>query len=391
MGAFGEIVGAARNFACTMYKHSPGVLIPNPISDVLVMAWDELCDPGQPNEPTLPGLPPPPAPPFQGGQCRCTRYRVVYRLYEIANSGEANRLTGYSVFGEVLGIRKRISGSNWVVEILCRGEASGTCLPSPVWVTSYDTPLNPAIGYRIKRVVIEQVQVEGGGPNNCGNPVPSYPAPEDDPPPNGFTSPPVNITLNNGTDIVVNFNLKPPSPDLPVVSPPPIVVNVNNPSINFPVSFDFNGDVNVGTPTVPPVDLPPEIKDKIDDINDGLDDLKKDWDHKFNPKAYEDDPDVEKKEEPIEGGEKEDDVPSLLGVTVTLTKLPDKAQYGSPTVYFAGWVTFKLQNGYTPREQINFEQSFFLAPPGATGYGVTLTNGSEGDIKVYSAVAEQGN
>jgi hypothetical protein len=114
--------------------------------------------------------------------------------------------------------------------------------------------------------------------------------------------------------------------------------------------------------------------------------LKDDYEFDSNPPLYADNDDVSSSPRPP-ATEGDEDVDNLLGVLVTLTKNPQDMQMGSPPIFFAGWLTFKAQGGYEVRHPIHFEQSYFPASEGATGYAYTFTKGAEGSIVAYSKKA----
>jgi hypothetical protein len=90
--------------------------------------------------------------------------------------------------------------------------------------------------------------------------------------------------------------------------------------------------------------------------------------------------DVVKPEEPKQGGN-----PKIQAVTIVLTQLPVKRQWGGdnqgniPDKEIAGWFEWKYAGyGYSPLQQINFQKSTFVRPPNVSGYAYTLTNHAKG-------------
>lgn len=388
VGLFEQITDSARNFACALHKSKPGALIPNPIDDGLEMAWDKLCgDP--PRDPA--NLPPPPSIPFKGGQCAGVLYSVTV---------DATQERG--ILAQGLGFIN-IPGPIHSIEPLSIPTNGGT--EGAIRIRYADTSQTKTFtncnsgggGIFCGFTSVQNIRIarQDGLADNCGDPPKSYP-PTSPPPPDGFNSPLTPIVLNNTNVINVTFNLKPPLPlPLPGV-PPVIVVNVKSPDLNFPIEFNFNGEINIGGSS-PPVTLPPDIVDRltriedkvnnsgdtVTNINNNFNDYRKDYDYLISPPGLKDDPSTKKK--PIAEGDKgEDDVEGLVGVLVELTKLPDKAQFGTPNIYFAGWFSYFLQGGYEERRQINYEKSYFTAPPGAVRYAFTLTNGARGKAISYS-------
>lgn len=382
MGAIQDIQDAARGFACGIYQNIPGAIIPNPIADALHLFWDGLCAP-----PGSPGLPAPPVSPFNGGQCVGVVYRVKVRKIDLATgniTGEPSTL----IAGAIVGIKSQYNPDNGITTTFLLG-GGGTGSPE-YWTLDTSTV---GVQHRYEYIFIQRLD---GGADNCGNPPKAYP-PAPSVPPEGYTSPPINITLEDGDDIDVTFNFTPPvAIELPTLKPPSLTINVKSPTLNIPLTFEFNGEVNIGPPLSQP-GLPPDVVNTINNIdnnttntnntanntNNTLNKFYNTYNFNTSPPPFATDPDVVKS--PI--GEAEDgdkDEPGLLGVLVKLTKLPDKVQFGNPNVYFAGWVSFKSQDGYLPREQINFKESYFIAPPGSTGFSYTFTNQSKGEVVLYS-------
>jgi hypothetical protein len=84
-----------------------------------------------------------------------------------------------------------------------------------------------------------------------------------------------------------------------------------------------------------------------------------------------------------EEDEKKGNNPKIQAVTIKLTRLPAKGQWGGganiPDKQIAGWFEWKYNGwGYKSVEQINFETSTFVRPPYVSGYAYTLTNGAKG-------------
>lgn len=369
MGLSDQIIDGARDFACGLYRLQPGALIPNPVEAGLRFAWDKLCGepPKSPND-----LPLPPASPFQGGQCACVLYRMNVR-FGITSDPSYVGLNEFVGLGPIGGLRTRVEGRREIIEVSCRGRASEGCLPEMVWREAYSQGNYPSV--KFTDLGIQDLQRIDGKSDNCGNPPPVYP-PAAPPPPGGFISPPVTINYNDGTDLNVTFRLTPPLPPGFGKGPPPIVVEIDNPSFKFPVTFDFGGGVDIG-------DGIGDLGDKLDDFKNEFDDFKEDWDFNFNPPDFNDDPDIDKDDKEADKDGEEDDIEGLVGIGLSLTKPSSDVQYGTPPIYFAGWLTFKLQGGYVERIPVNFGEGYFPAPLGATGYGYTLTKGAEGAIRVY--------
>lgn len=366
-------IDAAKQFVCGIYKSFPGSLVLAPSDFGIKQSWDNLCYEPEPTD--LPGLPPPPVSPFDGGQC-CGTYYDTYAILSYTgkpNPGAEDKI-GSFLLGKVDGIYSTYTsdGGSEVFMLRttrCNGVSTLTDVLS---VSSRD----PARGVRITRVVAVS------GPNNCGNPPATYP-PSPPVPPGGYTSTPVAITNNDTTINNYVFNFYPPrTNDYPDNTFPPIEVNVvlDDPYADFDYKLVYNYDGTVDSSAVPKSSsLPSDVVTNIANTNNivsGLGFL-------TTPPSLDDNPSVAKKVVPVDDSKNEDEE-DLLGIKVTITTLPDKSHFGNPNVYFAGWIAFKLEDGYAPREQINFQASYFQAPPGARGWTCTFTNMSKGEVKVYS-------
>lgn len=353
---------SVANYACLLYKNYPfttvgGVMVP-PVP-VIKGFWDSLCE----NRP--PGLPSPPDSPFVGGQCEGIEYYVTLRYMPNGNQ------TTIRVYGKVGGARIRFEeipgGLRGVTEVLCQGSnPSPGFLPTQQWlfISSYNGA-SPTDSVRI--VNVERVD---GQPDNCGNLPPSYPP--DTIPPNQYNTT-VTYQYNDGQDfsfpvVIAPFTLK-----------PQFTFSLGGVTFNLGfdgVSQENNTDV-----------LVTEVLNQVQELDVAVENVFTFIHNEYRPIPPQEDPQLEEEESPEETSE-EKQVDNLAWVMVTLNKLPDKAQFGSPTCYFAGWISFQVKDGYTLREQINFEKSIYQAPPGATGYGVTFTNGSSGIVTSYARKQE---
>lgn len=381
-----QVMEKARSFACGLYKNVPGALIPNVGEDALRFLWDSICDPTENVQtPALPGLPSKPEPLVQGGQCKKILYNIDCRFVFDGDTTPGDQLVSgtqsiqcYGAIGatRTIPLGTNVDGSTRTrIEILCQGLNGEVAKDVQVWRTAVGDVTN----YR-SHTFINRGRTDGQV-DNCGSLPKSYPvAPS--PPVNGYNSPTTPIVLNDNDTINVTFNLIPPVVTTPSLKIPPVVVNVKSPSLNVPISFDIDGTINIGTPDKVDVDLSP-LGDVLDVLSDNVNNLT----FNYNNPNYNTSTQVDIVRVPSDDkGDKE--APELLGVVVELTKMPDKAQFGEPTCYFAGWITFKNQGGYEPRYQINFLSSYFPAPVGCTGYAYTFTNGAEGAIREYRKVRE---
>jgi hypothetical protein len=233
---------------------------------------------------------------------------------------------------------------------------------------------------------ITNVAPQFGGPDDCGDPEPRYPVPTDNAPYPDTNSLPPTITV--------------PSPDgidftLPIVYAPLSPTFEVNPKINIDVggipvtidfggfTFDFGEGTGGGTGGLTPEDLLP-LQESIDSANTGiggldgkLDDLKE--------CACPEEPEPPTFTTTTTGTVDSLEVTglNLKSLNVTLSVLPDKAQFGGSngrTCFFAGWCAIRYSSGYAPREQINFSQSSFQVGEGATGFTITFTNKARGRI-----------
>lgn len=373
MGNFGKVVDAGKAFACSVYRNQPGALLPNPISDVLKLVWDGFCGDEDPVN-----LPPPQAPPFVGGQC-VTQYDIDFKFarpgqtpYEqtgrVRRFGPVRRIfwdlrfPGDPNYDPVSGPTARLflvhgDGSATGQEVASLGGASGGIDLDKSKYTSSIT-------------LVTRVD---GQADNCGSLPPTYP-PAPPPPAGGYTSPPISIVYNDNTTFTTVFNLKPPTD----VSggPPDICLTVTIQGVAFELCFPFDGFPSLGGGDG-------NLEELIDELREDVLELQEDFDRFVNPPSPESDPNLSPVPLPGDGGGVEDDLPGLKWVVVALTTLPVKAQFGTPSVQFAGWITFKVGGEFTNRQPLEFERGVFQAPPGASGYGITFTNKASGTATAY--------
>lgn len=360
-----QITSAAKSFACGVYKMQPGSIVGNPISNILKMSWDELCadDPG--------GLPPAPERPFDGGQCVGVKYliRLNYKFPgEDFERGEEHYAWG-EFGGVVVVFDDSQPGFKYHIEVLCRGNAGSVSVPSVLkWWRGFNT-FQGAPQY-IRLTVVRR---EDNQPDNCGNLPDEYPA-SPPPPEDGYESQPVRITYNDGTDVNVTFNLQPPKSG-DNTTPPDVCMTASVGGDNFDVCFPFGNTPQIGN-------VESDVERKLRELQYELRSFRDKYDRDTTPPAPEDDTTLS----PLplggqDGGEA--DAPGVSWLVVTLTEQPDKSQFGTPTVFFAGWVTFRVGNAYTERQPIAYERSVFKAPEGADGYGVTFANKAAGTVLSY--------
>lgn len=414
--AYFKFADEVKKFSCGIYKQVPGALVPNPSDAGYKQIWDKLCS----ELPPPYSLPPPPTKPFSGGQCKCVEYRVTILLDEYYNNAPTPRSFSVVLYGEIKGI-KMVQVQDFVdVQVFCRGHINSICLADFAWISVYASGGYDSL-FVMRNAVIQRASRQDNLADTCGDPPKKYP-PAPPPPPTGYTSPPTPISDNDGDVNNYIFNFYPPQKiDFPDVPFPPIVINVAGVDVDldFDINFNFNGDIDFTRPGGGN-DLPPGLAGGFQNLGDGiagvsggvgglqndfrgfagtlggvasnlggvgasLADLAGKLDFKFAPPPFINAPEVEKEiTEGVEGGKEDPDKEGLLGVLVTLTTPAKEVIFGNPNVYFAGWLTFFSQGGYEVREPIHFEKSYFPAPDGATGYGLTFTKGAKGTITVFS-------
>lgn len=371
MGSIDRVVDAAKAFACGLYRNYPGALIPNPIDDVLRLGWDDLCG----DDPE--GLPPPPVPPFVGGQCA-----VLYGAYLDVEE------TNNNVFPPSVTIIRSETGGYYGVSGIGVAKDStrtfvyvdtpnfGTPTGGPSRRRVVETSLNNEL-----RVLSSELRRVDGQPDNCGNPPKSYPPASV--PPGGFTSPPTTVNYNDGDNFTAIFNLSPPTTT--DNGPPDICLSVDVKGVVFKVCFPPGAIPGVGGAGGDELkQLLEDLRNEVNLTQNQLNNLQNDFDKFTDPPPPEDDPDLTEKDSPDDDGGEEDDLPGLKWVLVRLTTLPVKAQFGTPSAQFAGWITFRVGSDYTDRIPISFENSVFQAPPGSNGYAITFTNKARGFSRAYT-------
>lgn len=382
-----NFINKAHEFACGIYKQVPGALVPKYGDPGYKLIWDDLCYEDPPSN--LPGLPPPALPPFEGGQCCDVDYKVVVRIRYV-DGRPPTEVTFNPVYqGKILGIlNEELPQPNGTTRVLVKlrwQKCDGRIFEE---IRGQDNL--PRTFY----MDIVRVYPAYGVPDKCGNPPKKFPeAPP--PPPEGYNSPPVLITHNDGDQNEFIFNLKPPTREKYGDAPfPPITVSVggNNFDLDFDIDFNFGGSVSINKTGEGGSGLPSgfggefkHLSNGLGGVGNGVTKMQDMLDFNFAPPEFDTSPEVEKKEESVDdGGEKEEDEEGLLGVLVELTKAPSDVQFGTPNINFAGWFTFLVQGGYEPRNPIAFDKGYFPAPPGATGYALTFTKGAKGKVTVYS-------
>lgn len=389
-----NLADAAGSAACGFYRTHPKWVVndPNGFGGGLM---DNLCR-------NRGGSPPPPKQP-QGGQCEGVLYwwnlSTGLNPRIIGPNGENAFAQGQGPFKmNVYGVinEETIDGVKYQDFGVTVTDGNGISGNYSAVGTEGDSPT----------LVTRRVDNQ---PDVCGNGPADYPPDQTIEPPAGNPSFDIDLPGPGGPGGGISFKV--PlifvKPELNVNLNPKITLQIGPNQFNLEgkVTFDFSGArIQIG-PEEPPGSLPPPSGDStaIDQINRKVDDLRRKIDDLADavddidgggggsppkPPAApppEADPDIEPPEE--EPPEKTQDkfVERLYAVRITLTKLPTKGIYGegSPDVHFGGWFEWLSGNDALPREQITFQRSLFLAPPGADGYGFCLTNGAEGFATVF--------
>lgn len=378
MGIFEEVVNGARNFACGIYKNQPGALIPNLPADVLRMAWDKLCD-----YPDSPGLPSPPAPPFQGGQCpgnyevrAYVNTSVDQIVLRAIVTGPIAGLAAYEPYSYTAGF-----GGVRAPQILNRQG-------QPIGAMVYVSGNTGAFGQNVDVYSAKIFQLTPDGfVDNCGDLPANYP-PANPPPPEGFTSPPTVIPLGDGDDIVIDFNFTPPSKVDFSDLIPPITVNIQNPSLKIPVTFEFNGNVNIGVPGGGSDDSDKlddiledliNLKDKFEEFKDEFDDLKENYDREQDRKDNKPDDESDRSRNPAQKPPGKYDVARLAYIEVVLIGVPKNAKKqlasDGTDILYCGWLAFTRGDKRLERFPIHHSKNVFFAPSEVTGYTFTLYEG----------------
>lgn len=376
----------AAEIACGLYRDYPNFATGGGIDpfntyprQAAKQVWDSLCG-------SRSTLPPPANVPFTGGQCSCLTYNV-----NMTQKNEFNQTIPFTLFsipGKIRGVRQTafIEGSQtfYKWELI----AGDTGCPGNVVLASKVSEL---ISYSVTSVVRSN-----GAADTCGNQPARYP---DRTPPDSRIYGNTSITYNDGTDFAIPFFY------VPVSIQPTFSPNIRIDLGGFSFNFDLGGvDVNfpdrqpdtknlpppTGYPPAPPTGNPPPSFDPNRPPPDNGGGNKAPCPECPECPSVPQPPDPPgegdpPEEKPPEEGE-EVTKPGITFLEVVLTKLPDKMHYGNEgaNVVFAGWVAFRSKsNAYYPREQINFQRSVFVAPPGAEGYTYTFTNGAQGYVREY--------
>lgn len=376
------VVDKAADFACGLYQDFPGAIIQSPAGAFNRGLMDSLCAPRN-------KLPPASSQPtFTGGQCPCVFYTVFLTQHK-PSGDESFTVTVPAPIGGL--VRKPNETFPDITDVflayaVCEG---GVQTGTRADLVGADSQVGGA-----SFVTIDSVVRADGEPDTCGNPNPGWGGDYPREIPDERKSDNVTIDNPDGTNIT-----------LPVAIIGSGNVITFKPEFNIDVggikvTFDFSGAKvdfgNKNTNTTQPRDRNNSNTDDFDrleslikDVKNQLNQQQKDIDaikkNKNDTPPPDDDPDIEKDTDETESDQGERTVDKLEWVCIHLTKYPNREQWGggSPDIYYAGWLEFKVKDCILPRQPIHFENSIFKAPDGATGFAYTMTNGAKGKATVY--------
>lgn len=361
----GAVCGLYRNYQY-WYRQGPGERF-DVTGGLIESFWNNLCPEEPPYEPPLND------PPFKGGQCVCIKYQVTleYRMPG-ENSWTA---VGGAVHGEIreIGPHKSPGGYSGI-GAFCRGHAHLNCQKDHLWIDFVGFGSEVGLNAQIRNLSVVRQDAQA---DNCGD-LPVPPLPVAPPPPPGDLKP--NVTFDFGGN---QFNM-------PLNISPQIHVGGRygfNPDVDINFTLDADANFTFEGPQFsfnPEFNFKPKLEFKFGpegvNVNYGGDT----YNYNYNPSS---DPNLKPEEgEEVEEGEEEKDKSGLKFVKVTLTKLPDKVQYGNDNrnIYFAGWIEFLVGESALPRIQVNFQESIFPVPAYSDGYSLTFTNGAKGRVTKYT-------
>lgn len=349
-----DLANDIANYACSLYRDYPGAFVgPKvlPGGAFVKGLWDTLCKdrPG--------GLPPVPAPPFKGGQCVNVSYMFNTSSPWVVQQTGGPPVNAKAIYGPVTARSAPYRGrfNDWNCDVTCR-DINGNIVTQG-YLIGLRSEVAPTLTnfYRVD-----------GQADTCGDIPPVYPV---TPIPPAAYNREVPYAYNDGVTL-----------GIPVIIAP---INVDGRLVFNAGGLTFKldtGGVDVTRSDGSDVTL--------EQILGNLLELQGMLDAALNPLDPEDDPTLDYDTLPDDTGGEEEGLDGLKWVVVVLTNMPDKAQFGNPTCFFAGWITFKIGDDWTPREQVNFARSVFRAPGGASGYGVTFTNRARGTVTAYTTTEE---
>lgn len=375
-----KAVDAAANFSCSLYAAYPSSVVSNPADTAIRGLWDSLCNNRDP------GLPNPPRPSVEGGQCEGEVYfwRANNDYYNYAEDEGFYVASHPGILSITVGAFTPFPGTdpvegNWEYTVRSNGQV-------------VSNPGTVIYGFESGAPWL-QTKPFGTFPDDCGDGDPYYP--NSPAPPVGWDEGDTVINNNDGSSFTLPLVYAPITPTLDAA----FTVDVGGVTMQFDlggVTIDLGND---GSPSFPE----PSTRDDFDRLDDKLEDLIDtlpdggdgggDSGTNEPPRLPppDEDPDLTPSPRTDTDAKDESDIDELMWVKIQLTKPPDKMHFGegAPNCYFAGWFEFKAGNYCFPRQQINFIESIFLAPPGADGYAYTLTNGATGNATIYTKTATQ--
>lgn len=378
-----EIVDAGRKAYCNLHQNHPAWTVARKFSDrsIILRAIDQMCEDDGYNPPPLP------EPEFTGGQCCDGSYTVGFTFTQ-HNADERNPRqpvtnTGVNIAGKIIGGQLRRNPSN--ENVAEAGIVAEDCNGNQTFIVLFSTdqglytggnapPVNLSEPYArgwhasFTTLSIDGITRNDGQPDDCGNPPAEYPPEE--PPSDGDLTQIVNITNNAGDSYDYSVTVNRDGDDT-INFPPVVVVN------NVAMTLDITG-INI---------LSNNNTNKFSGGGSG-------GVAEEEPKELEED--TKGKELVVDIGTIEEDVTQLYGVIVKFASIPFNAKLsggnGAPKIIYGGWVEFKIGANYLPRQYIDFMNSYFLAPEGATGYAVTVKVGYNATIfKAYYRDIEDGS
>lgn len=382
-----NVANTAANAVCDLYQNytdfTTGWSDPTGIGAFNNALFSRLCTPRAKNPAS------PPSVPFTGGQCDGTYY-TVQGTYSHKTSGGTQNFTLFNVPGPLSGLNIGAeSGTQYGYGIGCKAVApflkgrANIVIGTPSNIDPFKMQITSA--------------TPTSGPNNCGNPPPSWPYAS--PAANNYN---YNTNVNIGAGVVVNANV--------VISPiffkanayiqPQIQVQVGPFNVTFDAggvsiepSFNFSTDKTLPdtskypTDTLPPANQNPGNQPAgqqvtpcdLTSVNTKLTTLQttanaiKDC---ACPITYA--PSTSSLGAGISGYAA---LPSnCIKVNLTLTQRPDNAKVqksngSEPDLYFCGYFYWGDGTGRSERIPLNTTQNVLFPPPWATAFGWNLYTG----------------
>lgn len=419
-----KVADAAADFACGLARSYPGAVVGNAASSAIQGLWDGLCS-------NRGGPPPPPGRPQEGGKCSVDyiwNFSTSLNPRSCGNQGECPFLTTGPITNfKVTGIinRDTLPDGTPIAEYSASFVQAGGAVITGSAVGFYpgDQPT----------LVLARAD---GLPDSCGDDPGGYP-PDTNNPPDGTFSGDVTINNNDGLDVTIPIVYTPVNVGVDVG----INLNVGGVNVRFDlggVTLNFNPQTQPGQPGYPGNDVynnndkidinigndggssgfsqadrnvinntnnsvnninnsvnnlnnnVTNLNDKVTDLDEKVDDLGDKIDA-IETCCDDADPDdseeFDKTEKTEEDEKKEENIPQLSFVKITLSEKPPQSKIqwgeGSPDVVFAGWFEWIVAGYALPRQPIHFEKSIFSAPSFADGYAYTLVNGAQGRATIY--------